>query len=611
MPATADRTPGKSGSPRSPLSVRRMRFTLVLVLALLVAVGGRLIWVQGIDPQDAAAKALASRTAPDVTVPATRGQILDSAGNVLATSVIRYNLVVDQRQVKDTFRRKDEQTKTLETVKTTDGVKDLADVLGLDPDAVSTAFFGTKGKAKKGYSVITKNITPEAEAKAEKIGLPWLTAEQTSRRSYPDGKLAGSVLGFLDDAGKGAEGLELSQNTALAGKDGSKTYERGADGVRIPTAPVQETEPQNGQSVKLTIDSDIQWVAQEAVMAKRKQYNAEWVNAVVMDVKTGKLLALADSDTMDPNDPGASDAASRTSSTVTQAYEPGSTGKGATFALALEKGVITPTSKFTVPNNYTIDGQKINDSLKHATYKMTAAGIFARSYNTGTVQIGNKLSDQERYDFMTKLGLGQQTDIGLPGVNKGILAKPADWDPRQRLTTMFGQGYTTTTLQTASLYQALGNDGVQISPTLIDAYVDPDGTEHKVQPAKTQRVISSKTSKEMRRMMETVVDVGTGTLSQIDGYRVGGKSGTAQAVGKSGKLDQHTSSFVGMAPIENPRYLVVVTMQHPKGNWRSWHVNDAFTKIMSATLNKYSVAPDTSKSEAYPAFVGKNQKYAW
>lgn len=602
-----ERTPHQ----RTPLSVRRMRLTLVLVLALLVAVGGRLVWVQGIDPQDAAAKALASRTSPDVTVPAVRGQIVDSDGSVLATSVIRYNLVVDQRQVKDTFRRKNARTGTLEVVNTKEAVSDLAKVLGLDDAAVQTAVFGTEGKAKKGYSVITKNITPEADAKAEKIGIPWLTPEQTSRRSYPNGKLAGSVLGFLNDQEEGAEGLELSQDSHLQGTDGSKTYERGADGVRIPTAPVQETEPKDGQSVKLTLDSDIQWVAQEAVMAKQKEYGAEWVNAVVMDVKTGKILALGDSDSMDPNDPGASDADSRTSSTVTQAYEPGSTGKGPTFALALEKGLITPTTAFTVPNAYTINGQTINDSLKHATYKMTAAGIFARSYNTGTVQIGDKVSDQDRYDFMTKLGIGQQTDIGLPGVNKGILASPADWGTRQRLTIMFGQGYTTTTLQTASVYQALVNDGVQISPRLIDAYVDADGTEHPVQAAKKQRVISSKTSKEMRRMMETVVDVGTGTLSQIDGYRVGGKSGTAQAVGSTGKLDQHTSSFVGVAPIENPRYLVAVTMQHPTGNWRSWHVNDAFTKIMSAVLNKYSVAPDTSKSEAYDAFVGKNQKYAW
>ncbi|MGO3140009.1 MAG: peptidoglycan D,D-transpeptidase FtsI family protein [Galactobacter sp.] len=587
----------------------RMRAILAVVLLLLLGVAARLIWVQGIDPQDAKADALKGRTTSGVPIPATRGDILDADGKVLATSIVRYDLVVDQTHVEDSFPRKEGDQRV--EVPTEQGIAEVAEVLGLDKESVSEALLGREGAEKRKYSVITRNITPKVNQQVEQVGVPWIKSVQTQQRSYPSGQLAGPVLGFLNREGEGAEGLELSQDKALTGQDGSKTYERGADGVRIPNAAVEETPAVNGQSVRLTLDSDIQWVAQNAVMAKKKEFKAGWVNAVVMDVKTGKILALADSDSMDPNDPGSADAAARTSSTVTQAYEPGSTGKAPTFALALEKGVISPTSEFKVPNNITLDKETINDSLKHGTYDMTAAGIFARSYNTGTVQIGDQLKDQDRYDFMNRLGIGKKIDIGLPGQNAGILAQPQDWERRQRLTTMFGQGYTQTTVHLASIYQALGNNGIQISPTLIDAYIDADGTEHEVEPAKTQRVISAKTSKEMRRLMEGVVDYGTSTLMQIDGYRVGGKSGTAQAQGTDGKFNQHTSSFIGMAPIDNPRYLVAVTMQHPQGYWRDWTVGDTFKKIMSASLSKNSVPPENSKSESYDGFVGENQKYGW
>ena len=600
----------KTTSTKAPRSVSRIRITLILVLVMLVALAVRLVWIQGLDPSDAAGKALDARTTTQVLSP-VRGQILDSSGSVLATSIVRYDLVVDQRQVKASYTRPNPTTKVRESVQSTDVVNELADTLGLDRDAVQLAVFGEEGAKKKGYSIITKGITPEAKDKAEDVGFPYLTAIQTSQRSYPNDSLAGSLIGFLSSEGKGVESLELSQDAALTGTPGKRVYEKGGDGVRIPSAPLQETPAVNGQSIRLTIDKDIQWRAQEAVMAKQKQFKAEWVNAVVMDVKTGKLLALADSTSMDPNNPGATDPMYRRSTTITQAFEPGSTGKLPTFALALEQGKITPTTPFRVPNAIRINNETINDSLKHQTFEMTAAGILARSYNTGTVQIGGKLSDTDRYDFMSKLGLGKKIDIGLNGASAGLLAQPQDWERRQKLTTMFGQGYTQTALHTASIFQAVGNEGVQIAPRLIDAYIDPDGTEHPVEASSTQRVVSEQTSADMRRMMETVVTDGTSKAMQINGYRVGGKSGTAQAQGSDGKLDQHTSSFVGMVPIEDPQYLVVVTMHRPQGNWRTWSVGDSFTQIMSAVLSKYSVAPDTTKPDPYKVFVGKQQEYGW
>lgn len=589
--------------------VRRMRLTLVLILAVLLVVGGRLVWVQGIDPSNAAADAQSGRTTSGVPIPATRGDILASGGKVLATSIVRYDLVVDQSHVQDSFPRKENGQRV--EVPTEEGLEEVADVLGLEKESVRQAVMGTPGAKKKPYSVITRNIPPKVNDKIEKIGMPWIKSRQTTQRSYPNGSLAGPVLGFVDSEDHGAEGLELSQNEQLTGKDGSKTYERGADGVRIPNAEAEVTPAVNGKDVLTTIDSDIQYVAQNAVMAKEKEFKADWVNAVVIEMKTGKVRAMADSHELDPNNQGATEAKYRTSSTVTQAYEPGSTGKGATFALALDQGAVHPKSEFEVPNRYKLGDETINDSLPHQKFDMTAAGIFARSYNTGTVQIGDRLDDQDRYDFMKKLGIGQRIELGLPGESKGVLADPGDWERRQRLTTMFGQGYTQTTMHLASIYQAIGNQGVRVAPQLIEAYVDEDGTRHPVKTEAKQRVISKKASSQMRRLMEGVVDYGTGTQMKINGYRVGGKSGTAQAQGSNGKFDQHTSSFVGMAPIDDPEYVVAVTMQHPKGYWRDWSVGDTFKKIMSATLSKNSVAPEKKKSKSYPGFVGKNQTYGW
>lgn len=592
---------------------RRLRTGLALAMVMLVLLGGRLFLVQGLDPTAAAEAATGQRIRETEQQP-VRGKILDSSGKILAASFERYDLVVDQRQVKESFKRKNDEGGR-DVVQTEDAVKELAGTLDIDQDTLTTSIIGDDGAKKKGYSVVAKGITPETRNKVLKVGLPWITSQERFEREYPNGTVAGSVLGFLRSSEDGtsqtgAEGLELSQNRALAGEAGTKTFEIAADGVRIPMATLKEKPAVDGKDVKLTINSDIQWAAQDAVMAKQKQFNADWVNAVVVEVDTGKIRALADSTTVDPADPGATDAKFRRSTTVSQAYEPGSTGKAATFSAALEEGVVKPKDHFKVSNEYTVGKETIHDSMDHETLNMTTAGIFARSYNTGTTMIGGKLSNEQRYDWMKKFGIGQGFDIGVP-VNKGIFVPPERWDRRQQYTTMFGQGYSLTSLHTARVFQTIANQGVQVEPSLIESYTEPDGTEHERKAVKSKRVISKKTSKEMRRMMETVVTDGTGYAMDIDGYRVGGKTGTGQAAGPTGKLDGYTSSFAGMAPIDDPKYLVVVTMQRPEGNWESFSVADTFTSIMSQTLNNYNVPPTTDKPDPYKVFVGKRQKYAW
>lgn len=596
----------------------RMRIVLVLSLVALLTIGGRLFVVQSLNASAVAATAVDNRTREQVTIP-KRGQIVDSEGRILATSVDRYDLVIDQTKVdpdKPIGRKKLDGSSKVERIPVEQAVGELAEILGQDIDTVRTAVIGAPGAKKNAYSVIAKGVTPEVRNSAVELRIRTLTGLLRSERQYPNGAIAGPLLGFVKDtedqtALQGAEGLELSQEKRLRGTAGLKTFEIGADGVRIPMAGMSEVPAVDGQDIKLTTNIDIQFVAQEAARKKQEQFNAEWVSAIVLNAKTGELIAVGDSNPLDPNDPSATPAEFRNSASITQAFEPGSTGKAATFAAALEEGVIKPTDPFKVANSYKVNHELINDSLKHPTYDMTAAGIFARSYNTGTVMVGQKMSNETRYKYMRNLGIGDSIDIGLSGASKGILAPAKDWERRQQYTTMFGQGYTQTALHTAQIFQAIANGGVLVSPKLIDSYINADGSEEKARESTSKRVFSEKTSDEMLRIMETVVLEGTGTKMGVSGYRVGGKSGTAQAAGPSGGYDGYTSSFAGVAPLDDPQFVVVVTMHRPKGDWKSWSVGDTFTEIMSKTLNAYNVPPSNSKPNGYDVFIGTEQKKSW
>lgn len=571
---------------------QRMRIGLAVLVLLLAVLGIRLVFVQGLDPSGHAQAAVSERLRT-VPIPAERGDILDSQGRTMATTVERYDLVVDQRVVDD-FRERDEVSGLQTTVTLQSAMADLGEIIDEDPAELEELMIGDSP-----YSVVARGITPEERRQAMDLGIPGLYAEPLSQRTYPSGSVGGSILGFVGTDGQPLDGLELSQQDHLAGADGERTYEIAADGVRIPTATFEETPAQDGQDLRLTLDQDLQWFAQEAVAEKANQYNAQWGNVTVLDAQTGDILAMADSQTVDPADPGETDELFRRPLAVTQDFEPGSTGKAITFATALEEGAVTPTEAFTVPNRYDFDGEVVNDAVRHPTYEMTAAGIFARSYNTGTVMVGNEVDEQVRYEYMRSAGLGEEIDIGMPSQATSLLTPPEDWDSRQPYSTQFGQGYTSSVLHNVSIFQAIVNGGVHQDLQLIDAYVDPDGEEHPVERPEGERVFSEETSEEMLRLLEGVVVEGTGDGAQVPGYRVGGKTGIAQAAGEGGGFDGHTISFIGAAPLDDPQYVVSVTIHRPQGHWQSWQVTDTFSQVMSHVLSTYQVPPDGDEDEAY------------
>lgn len=578
---------------RAEVTARRLRAGLAVVLVLLVILGGRLFQLQGLDTAGMAQAAIDKRLRTS-EIPALRGEILDAEGTVLARSVQRFDIVVDQRLVED-FQRFNPETRQVDDVQIEGEIEKLATILGQDVATVRDAVVGDKP-----FNYVAKSVTPEIQEKVENLAFPGLQSRETTTRTYPVGEVAGSVVGFLGSDGTPLEGIEATQQEVLAGTPGERTFEIGADGIRIPVATNEELPAQDGQSVRLTLNSDLQWYAQEAIAAEVKEYDAEYGTIVVMNAKTGDIIALADSTTLDPNDPGATPDGKRQSFAATKAFEPGSTTKMITMAAAIEEGITTPSTKYTIPPEYTVNGQTFIDARPHGTKTLTTAGILANSWNTGTVMIGEQLTRQQRYDYLRRFGTGHKFDIGLHGTTAGLLAPPETWDGRQEFTVLFGQGLAQTALHTAVAFATIANDGVRMEPRLIDAYIDPDGTEHPVAKEEVGRAVSSETANQVQDMLETDSHVASGLPGNIEDYRIGVKTGTAEAPSDDGGFSGYTISYAGIAPMEDPEYVVVATIQQPEGGVFSLTAGPVFKKVMSQVLNTYNVPPSTTKPVKLP-----------
>ncbi|SDI31130.1 peptidoglycan synthetase FtsI [Arthrobacter subterraneus] len=581
---------------RVALGAARLRVGLAFVLILLLVLGVRLFQVQGLDLGGMAQAGLNKRLVTQ-QVPALRGSILDDDGNELAHTVQRFDIVVDQRlSGGDTFDRYNPETdERVQDIPMEQGFEELSAILGQDVETLKAAILGDAS-----FGFVARSVTPEVRNQVLAVGMPGVYADPTTLRTYPSGAVAGSILGFMSGDGRALGGIELTQDEVLTGTAGSRTFEIGGDGIRIPYATNEDVPAQDGQSVRLTIDQDLQYFAQQTIAAQVEDYNAEWGNIVVVEAATGAIKAMAESTTPDPNDYEATNPEFWKPLSVTASFEPGSTTKLITMAAGLEEGIIEPTSRFKTPPTYTVGGQTFKDAFEHGTEQRTAAGIFAKSMNTGTVMIGEQLSKQQRYDWLRKFGIGEPLNVGLNGETSGILPTPDTWDDRQQYTVLFGQGLAQTALHTAMVYQTIANDGVRLQPRLVDAYIDPDGTEHKVPQGEGTRVVSEQTADELHTMLETVTVEGSGASGALEEYRVGSKTGTAEAPGARGGYDGYTLSYAGMAPMEDPQYVVVVTLQRPQGDLYYLVPGESFQKVMKYVLNSNNVPPSTGKPETYP-----------
>ena len=580
----------------------------------LGVIGVNLFVRQGFDPGGVANASRQKRLRSQV-LPAVRGQILDINGNVMARSVQRYNLTADQTAVATFKRYNEDRTEKIE-VTPSQLVYEMTDILKSVDPGITDEFIKSKLDGTSKYSVIKTDVSPEIFHKIDDLGAPFIYGEAFSQRLYPNGSVGGSVVGkynIVDEPDGNGTGGTVTRNFSvgiervfekeLAGTPGERTYEISADGVRIPVAKEEQRLAVDGKDVRLNINRDIQYFAQQVVRARAEELKAEWCTAIVMDVRDGSLLALADSSTMDPGAKTIEDATDMTPRAISQSVEPGSTEKMLTSSALIEQGLTTPTSVYDVPATLTIDGQTFKDAFEHPAQRRTFSGIITDSMNTGTVLVGQKLTKEERYNWLKKYGVGEFTGIELTGEQQGLISDWRDWDGRQQYTVLFGQGVAQTPLQTALIFQALGNKGVRLKPRIVDAIIDADGTEHKRPVEAGVRMVSEETAASCRVLMENVVDQGHARTAKVTGYRVGGKTGTAEAPSDKGGYDGNTTSFIGLAPIDDPRFLVAVTMQRPDGDVGSNGTTHEFSKIMEKTLHTYNVPRSTGEPETIPIFA--------
>lgn len=529
---------------------------------------------------------------------APRGLISDVNGVELARSVAAVNIVVDQTQITDPAK----------------AAEITSPVLGMTPAELTALYSGTLM-----YKMIVKNTTPETWIRLQdtlasynkvvlkqKGGLSkrivGFFSERGYIREYPTGKLSASLIGFTNDAGVGASGIESSMENTLAGVNGQYAYENGA-GTVIPGSAQIRVEAKPGTSVKLTIDRDIQWVAQDAISQAVKSASAKSGTVIVMDPKTGAILAQASAPTFDPAVKKTISLASIRNPAVQDTYEPGSTGKVITVSAALEEKKLTPTTVFTIPYAFKAGGTTFHDHERHATQRLTTTGLLAVSSNTGAIQIGQELGKNSLYNYLTKFGIGENTGSHLPGESSGILHAVKDWSDTSEPTIAFGQGYSVTALQATSVFATIANDGVRVTPTVVAGTTDSTGHYSPAKGQKTERVVSADTASKVRMMLESVVsDNGTAPAAAIPGYRVAGKTGTAMRYNDSCSCYRgYTASFIGFAPADQPKYVVSVTIQEPQGlHWGGSLGGPVFKKVMSFVLQAKHVAPTAPKTDSYP-----------
>ncbi|PJI94343.1 peptidoglycan D,D-transpeptidase FtsI family protein [Luteimicrobium subarcticum] len=574
----------------------RQRWIAIVVLVALLGFAAKLVEVQLVDGPGLAENARMERETT-TTVPAQRGDILDTNGVVLATSEVRYTVWVDQTLVATWDPAKDPDAPVVDGTGALAAARAMAPVLDVPAAELGAALNGTKR-----YKVVARDVLPATWRVLQGMGITGLGADPTQQRVYPSGTTAANLLGYVNSEQQGAGGLERQLDATLSGTPGSETYERGRGGQKIPDAGQTGTAAVPGSDVTTTVDQDIQYKAQTEADAAVSKTGASWVVVVVEDSRTGAVLALADSGTKDPNDPSVP-ADQRGSQAVQWTFEPGSTGKVITMANLLEHGVAKPTSKYTVGYTYAADnGEVFHDSHEHGTEKLTLAGILAESSNSGTVQAGSALSSQAQYDMMRKFGLGQATGLGLPGESSGLVREPAAMDGRSRYAVLFGQALTVNAVQVADVFSTVANGGVRPPAHLVQGTTGPDGVYHAQDPGRSTRVVSQKTASQLTRMLESVVDGedGTGAKAAVPGYRVAGKTGTAEAAGANGSLSSIVASFVGFAPADDPRLTVGVFVKDPKSSiFGGETAAPVFSKVMGFSLDDLGVAPSGTKADPY------------
>ncbi|MDO5719972.1 MAG: penicillin-binding protein 2 [Actinomycetaceae bacterium] len=565
----------------------------VIMLVALLVIGVQLINVQIVKGPELAAQGRQLRTAESTLQP-RRGDIVDATGAQLATSVQTYHIAVNQNKIlKARVYDTDEEGRTVELGRgPAAAAQVLAPLLEMDEAELGGLLIGTST-----YQYIKKNVSIDVwrQIRSHQIyGIEW---EPSYERIYPNGTVAAGIIGSIGAEGDGNSGLELTQNDVLQGETGVLALEYAPGGQAIPGGKQVSKPAVNGKTVHTTLRLDLQHTVEEHLNAAVKKYNADWGVVAIEEISTGKILALADSGMQEiSNKPQAVRAAQF-------AVEPGSVGKIVTVASALEHGKVTPETPIPVPYEYTTsDGESFIDSHRHPAYTRTVTGVLAESSNTGTVQIGQMVTDDERFNLFERFGFGKETGIGLPGESPGLLQPPQEWDGRQRYTTMFGQGYAITQLQQVAMVATIGNGGVYLPPTLIDGWTNADGTYEAAPIREPKQVLDKDVAQTMVTMMEstTAWEAGTGASFALEGHRTAAKTGTAELI-ENGAYSGTAANVVAIVPAENPTIAVSVLLYHPRsGSYAFQSAGPLFHDVATEAVRSLGIPASHEPAHLYP-----------
>jgi cell division protein FtsI (penicillin-binding protein 3) len=462
-----------------------------------------------------------------------------------------------------------------------------------------------------GYVVLAQQLPQSDGQKIAADAIPGITLLANSKRVVTNGNLASPVLGSVDGEGKGAGGLEYAYNRLLAGSAGTETLLESPSGVALPESAVADhVAGKAGQGIELTLDTQLQYESEQALAQAIESTKAVSGTAILMDVKTGQILSMANLAATHPNAPATAPASSTTtggvipigpkdavneSSTnnaVTQLYEPGSVFKLVTFSAALQDGLINPNTVFTVPDQIKLDGSTFHDAEPHPTEKLTATQILAQSSNIGTSEIAQGLGEQRLLAQVTNLGFGRTTGLDFPGESPGLVATAGQWEPTDYVSLPIGQVDAVSALQVLDAYNAVANGGTFVQPKLVQATVSPSGGVTATAASPTHRVFSPTVDSELTTMLEQVVSSGTGSSAVVPGYTVAGKTGTAQ-IPTTGKdaytVGAYMASFVGFAPAVNPTFSMIVVLDRPTPIFGGTVAAPVFSQIMSYALHRYDI----------------------
>jgi cell division protein FtsI (penicillin-binding protein 3) len=583
-PAARRRQPARRPvrRPRRGDSKRRLLFVLALTMVAFLAISSRLIVLQVLDATslDEAAAKQRLRT---IELPAERGRIFDRDGGDLALSVPARTVYAQPRLIRDpagTARR-------------------LAPLLGQPARTIL-------GRLRSGssWTYLARKI-PVANGQAvARLDLPGIGVLSDTRRRYPSGSLAAQVLGFVGTDGTGLAGVEQRYQGLLAGRSGQMLLEQDPSGRPIPQGQ-RSTEPARpGSDVVLTIDQNIQYVAERALAAAVRQYKARAGSVVVMVPRTGELLAVANVPTFDPNRFGSSSDEARRNRAVTNVYEPGSTNKVITAAAALDAGVVRPTTMVTIPPELPLCPgiHPFHDSHQHGTERLSFADVVAQSSNIGTIRVATRLGAERLAKAELDFGYGRRTGVDLPGETPGIVRPQQSWTCPDLGTNAIGQGVAVSVLQMARVYASVANGGLLVQPTLLRGTVDERGDFHASQRPTPRRVVSAQTAQTLTAILEGVVrEGGTGTRAALDDWTVAGKTGTAQVPGPRGGYlpGAYVASFMGYAPAEDPRVVVAVVIDRPtQGIYGGTVAAPVFREVAGYALRHLEVPPSLGGGDA-------------